>query len=301
MTLASAIALRADSGLRLLVTFSDSRLGVPGQSELHTDTAIKSLGLGPKSAVLIAGSTLPVVTAVEGSRGLIANANAVRSEAGEPPLSVLEEARQFATFFGACCQGLSAIDFSTEVLIVGFFGDGEPGLVKFRYARGTFDDEIFRPRKGDFAICSIGDPYFAGIATHAIGSLLAAGTNGQGLLERGGSIFHDVIAHAGAPTIGGGLALGMCRPEHSCWQWPMVSIGARTFYRGLPVAKIPEEWKPATIALGVDSEAFSIAEREQPTEGYATSYPAPLVTGERFVCAEDWVPSAVEMDILTGA
>jgi hypothetical protein len=195
--------------LRLLATFTDSRLGLVGAPGQHTDVALKSFNLGPKSAVLIAGSTLPVVTAVEGTRGLIANANALRIEAGKPLMSLLEEARQFVSFFAACCSALTEIAFSTSVIIAGFFGDDEPGLVKLSYVHGTFSADIRRPNKGDFAICSIGDQYFARIATHAIGSLLAVGCTGHALFERAGSIFWDVISHAGAPTIGGGIALGM--------------------------------------------------------------------------------------------
>jgi hypothetical protein len=97
MTLASALALRCDSGLNLLLTFSDSRLRLGERADgdpTWVDTAIKTVGLGSKSAVLMAGSrTLPVVTAAEGARGLISNANVNRLAEQESPMSLLEEAR----------------------------------------------------------------------------------------------------------------------------------------------------------------------------------------------------------------
>lgn len=297
MTLASAIALRSTAGMDLLLTLSDSRLTLTSTNVGHTDAAIKSFGLGPQSVVTMAGSTLPVATAVEGARGLIANANALRAAAGGPRLSLLEEARQFATFFSLCCHEL--VGFRTDILLSGFFADSVPGIVKICFAGGSFATFVFRPRRGDFAVATIGDRYFAGIATQAIGETLARGTTGHDLFEQAASVFWDVIQHAGAPGIGGGLALGMCRKEQSCWQWPMVIIDSRPYYRGLAVAEVPTEWEPSAISVRHDPTTFGRVEAKQPVDGFASEYPTPAAIGHGFAPdPSDWVLTEEEAAIL---
>jgi hypothetical protein len=306
MTLASAIALRPDDGAPFLLTFSDSRLTLGGSGATpgsSTDTAIKSVGLGPKSVVLMAGSTtLPVITAAEAARGLIANANANRS--GKTPMSLLEEARQFLMVHQLCFRNVpESSSHRADAIIAGFFADGIPGLVHVANQNGTAQLEVYRPRRGDFSVVTIGDPYYAGIATQGIGEVLLTSPSGGALIQQVASVYWDVIGHEGTPGIGGGLCLGMCRHDHSCWQWPMLTIGRANFYRGLPVEKVPDEWRPATIDIRHDGGTFARLERSCPPDGFATRYPTGTVTDDQETVRlafdpSDWEPTADEALIL---
>jgi len=308
MTLASAIALRPDDGAPFLLTFSDSRLTLGasgGDPSSWTHTVIKSVGLGPKSVVLMAGSTtLPVVTAAEVARGLIANANANRS--GLTPMSLLEEARQFLAVHQLCFRNVpESSSHRADAIVAGFFADGVPGLVHVSNQNDSSQLEVYRPRRGDFSVVTIGDPYYAGIATQGIGETLLTSPTGGALIQQVASVYWDVIGHEGTPGIGGGLCLGMCRHDHSCWQWPMVKIGGASFYRGLPVEKIPDEWLPATVDIRHNGKAFARLERSCPPQGFATRYPMGAITNNKETVRlafdpSDWEPTADEAVILGG-
>jgi hypothetical protein len=295
MTLASAIAIRPDEGTPFLLTFSDSRLTLRSSTNGDppwTNAVIKSVGLGVRSAVLMAGSTtLPVVTAAEGARGLIANANVNRAP---HTMSLLEEARQFLTFHQLAFRSVpDSSSHCADAIIAGFFADGVPGLVHVRNANGSAHLDVYRPRKGDFAVVTIGEAYFAGIATQAIGETLSGSTTGGVLINKVASVFWDIISHEGAPGIGGGLCVGRCCPDNSCWQWPMVTIDGASFYRGLPIEKVPDEWLPSTVTVDHDTSLFAQVERRCPPEGFARIYPPAGDT-----CEVEWKPTAIEAEIL---
>lgn len=311
MTLASALALRTDSGANLLLTFTDSRL-ILGKgmdsAPAWTDTVIKAVGLGPRSVVLMAGSTtLPVITAAEGARGLIANANVNRLAQLASPMSLLEEARQFLSFHQCCFKSMPhSASHRTQAVMAGFFADGTPGLVKVSNLDDSASFEVFRPTNGGFAVATIGDPYFSGIATQAICEALLRRPSGQALISSVASVFWDVIYHEGVAGIGGGLCVGMCSPKHSCWQWPMVTLEGAAFYRGLPISEVPAEWMPSAISIRRDQALFAALERKCPQEGYPAQYPSPIVTGGAaelsvVIDLSDWKLSEQEAEILNRA
>jgi hypothetical protein len=300
MTLATAFAFHDNGGTRLVAAFSDSRLSLArADSRSTSDYALKSIGLGPRSALLMAGDTvLPTVAAAEIARAMIVNSNVNRREEGKIDISLLAEVAIFLGAFGACCKPFKMAN--VQVLLTGFHSDGVPGIVRVELADGKFNIGVHRPPRGGFCVASIGDTYYASIATKAVVDALAIRSNVNQVLSRTASTFWDIMQHQGAPGIGGGLSFGWCIAGHSIWQWDPVRIVDQLFHRGLPMSEVPKEWEPSVLHLDHDPEFFAKVEQSNMKSQFPTQYPPPLVLGTSFAVDEnEWPVDADEIRFLS--
>ena len=269
MTLGIAVAVHQGSQACVWLA-ADTRLTL-SESDSY-DSATKGVQLGPRSALLMAGSSvLPVLYAAEQARPII---DATRR--GGHRVSLWHEAQIFDQ-----CLSHYAVEFpralKVDVTIVGFMTDGSPAIARIMRMPpplGQFG-VIHRATPGAPVSIAVGDPEFARYLRYAA-------PPHQSDMHQTLSVLWDIAAHRGDPTrgIGGHLCLGWCRATDESFQWPLLEHpdGVVTS-RGM---QMPTGFTgpPTPMKLEHDPETFAALEKTvpqwRPREGISFSgHPVP--------------------------
>jgi hypothetical protein len=232
------------------------------------DGCLKSYVLG-SACVLIAGSSLPAMIAIEHARGWIS----MEVDAGERALSVLAEAAclqrllrsTYASLVLPLLEGGAEANQQSSVLVAGWLDDGGPAIVRIDLDLTTRAVALYRAEAGRPICVATGDDWFSAVFVEAMRSKLPAARSMEGAVHLAASVFRDVIRHQGKPalSIGGGLSLGISlREKGRPWVWPVVEIDGLRYQRGLRVSgHVPEEWRSLTFEIETDDALMARAEQ----------------------------------------
>lgn len=244
------VGVMADSRL----SWSDGR---------HAEIAIKAHDLGPRAAVVSAGTAIVGPYAAELTRS-IAETTAARPDVGA--LSLWNIARFFTYFARKIQRELSeqrAETASNDFALVGFYEDREPGVVELILRPDRELIQFWRPTENHLACVAVGNSTPARLVEAAIGE---AGDDIPGSRFKD---WHDAIAsaiwysirHEGKPfeAVGGGITAGLCTLTHERFVWPQVEVGRERFFRGLRVPEFVADTRPEgllTFATDLDYVAM---------------------------------------------
>lgn len=219
---------------------ADSRLTFDKQ---HLDNYIKTVTLGPRSAAVGAGTSIPFALAAEATRPILAwNEARYREEKRFPP-SLLTEIWYLNSYLGLFFDEYVdvSLETATETIIVvaGFFSDNTPGLARIVRRQDRRLDikseqeiSIWRPRPGGRAYVVIGDASQVPVMAEAVRR--SRPPQGRSFHDFG-SVLWDIIKDTSKATskIGGGLAFGFVGATDTLFHWPIVDIEGRFYCRGL--------------------------------------------------------------------
>jgi hypothetical protein len=248
MTIGTGYAYRGVGNFGMVGVMADSRLSwTDGR---HAEIAIKAHDLGPRAAVVSAGTGIVGPYAAELTRSIV-ETSTVRPDVG--PLSLWNTARIFTYFSRKIQRELREQRAATEKIandfaLVGFFEDGAPGVAELVLRPDREVIQFWRPVENHLACVTVGSSIPARLVEAAYGE---AGEDVPGSRFKD---WHNAIASAiwysirtegeAFETVGGGITAGLCTLTHDRFVWPQVEIGGERFFRGLRVPEFVADTRP---------------------------------------------------------
>lgn len=266
MTIAVAYALRStiDDPHRIGI-FADSRATY--SSDDYYDYFVKTLQLGPRSAMAAAGPAAPYLAAAELARPLIASTNAARVKQGNRVLSVWEEAGVFLGFLRPLYAAVPS-DSELHPLIVGFFKDGSAGIVEISLNKAALMVTIWKPDSDQIIARATGVREYLPLVEESVRRGVTTGGKIDGIV----SVLHDLAKHQGEParTIGGGISVGHCRDGLKDFIWLMLEVEGRILYRGFDYTDSLPPQAPTPKKVEYDPSLYAQLEKEHLANPFST-------------------------------
>lgn len=258
MTIAAAFAAQSSSGRGQIGVLADTRLSVDSQTRF--DLFVKSRTLGPRTAIVGAGPSHPIMSAAEVVRPFIRRENLDREEQGRPRLSGWEEVWFFSRFLHSLYHDYAALKpIPAEVLAVCFFSDNSPGLYRMSFEPDKTDIRLFKPQPGKLSAQVIGVKSERAI----LGEALALSFR-EGRIDPALSCLHDMVVHNGLTQIGGGVELGFCWSDAAEFGWPVFEVGDAVYLRGLPVERCFPFVPPEPQRIEYDPGLYTRLAQQEP-------------------------------------
>jgi hypothetical protein len=279
MTIAvAATFLLNDRSAFLLV--ADARASFDGD---HSDTAIKTYTLDTEVGAVGSGDAMSCATAIEMTRGLIADHNSLDPAA---PFNFYSTVRVFSYFLDKIDRARPWSN-SCEVVLAGFLENGRPALAKVISRRGERTEvHLYTHGQPGPLIMLTGRP--EGKRQVVLSLKRAFAEDQDQWPARVASSIWYLGQHQGVPSIGGGVALARC-VHGGPMVWPRVEVGGRIYLRGLDVTDcLPAGIPPGTVRLHYDESWHALTDQmEQMPE---TSQDESFAAMPKYV--DEWVPDS---------
>jgi hypothetical protein len=259
MTVATGYAYLHEAGRGMVGVLSDSRL--TWEDGRYAETAVKAHDLGSRVAVVSAGLGLVGPYAAEITRSVIDTSS---ERADQPPIGLWDAVRLFCHFVREIHRELRTAHadhqpqrVSNEFAIVGFYGDGAPGIAHAKLSPSHEGVQFWRPQETELTSVTIGASPAKDIVAAAYADYRPSRDPHWNEAVAGAMLY--AMRAEGEPfrSVGGGLALGFCTMAHQRFVWPAVEVSGDRYFRGFlipPSHTGPNVRADSVLRLSVDVE-----------------------------------------------
>lgn len=237
----------------VVMVASDARISA-GTDSVLTDVGVKTYELGGACAAVAAGAARPPMMAAEVCRSAVEHHNRCNPER---KVNLLDTVRMFAYFLK---QTASRHEPPSQVAVAGFLTDGTPCLALVTIAPGFNKAGFISCPKGSTKAVPVGA---SDGKTLLLRSIEAAKQEGLPRLGCPVAALLYMAKHEGAfKTVGGGIAVGMCKGGGESFLWPIVEIDGRRYMRGIDVTEsYRPNWPPPEVIHYDDSWCAALDQR----------------------------------------